>query len=362
MAYPGITTKKSKNGVNNVYVRFKHLGRTYPVKNFTRLFGCKTETQAYNKLQEIKVLISNGTNPFLNTPYTLNEIWDKRFERKVKNKEWTNNTVKNYKYFYEAHIRNTIGHKKLDKIIYEDLLKVLDKLSDRQGGTKNTFKRLMRPLFEEAIKNGIIQENVINKLETQKEGSDKNISLKTSKSSLSILRKLYNAIPQYKVLKKHQDPEIRMFLYMVILTAHRKGELMKLKKENVVMEEKKIISPASITKTKEDYHFPIPKECLSYIDNIESGLLFPTIAVGSTYEMFQRLIRLTDIKFYNEKSLSIHDTRRLMLNTMITNCKIDGMLADACLSHKQRGVVQHYLSFSYKDIKKSYKKFWKKIR
>ncbi len=78
--------------------------------------------------------------------------------------------------------------------------------------------------------------------------------------------------------------------------------------------------------------------------------------------MFQRLIRLTDIKFYNEKSLSIHDTRRLMLNTMITNCKIDGMLADACLSHKQRGVVQHYLSFSYKDIKKSYKKFWKKIR
>jgi len=361
-SYPGIKTVQMKNDTYAIMVNFKYKSKRYPTKNFTKIFGSKTETKAKNKLDEVKVLISQGINPFLNTPYTLNEFWYKRFDRKVKNGEWTNNTPRNYQYFYEAHIKDVIGHKKLDKITYEDLQKVLDKLSDRQGGTKNTFKRLMRPLFEEAIKNDIIKDNVINKLETQKEGSNKNIELRTSEEALSIVKNIYNAIPQYKVLSKTQDPEIKMFLYMVLLTAHRKGEIMKLTKEDVVMEEKKIISPASITKTKEDYHFPIPKECLEYIDNIESGLLFPTLKRGSTHAIFQRLLKLTDIKFYKGKSLAIHDTRRLMLTIMITDCKIDGMLADACLSHKQRGVIKHYLSFSYKDIKKSYKKYWKKIK
>jgi integrase len=128
------------------------------------------------------------------------------------------------------------------------------------------------------------------------------------------------------------------------------------------MEEKKIISPPSITKTKEAYHFPIPKECILYIENIKSGLLFPTIKKGSLYAIFQRLLKLTDIKFYEDKTLSMHDMRRLMLSIMIINCKIDSRLADACLSHKQSGVIQHYISFAYKDIKKSYKKYWKKIR
>ncbi|MEA3523202.1 MAG: hypothetical protein U9R50_09505, partial [Campylobacterota bacterium] len=62
MPYPGITTKTLENGVNNIYVRFKHLGKVYPVKNFTKLFGCKTEKQAYDKLQEVKLEISKGTS------------------------------------------------------------------------------------------------------------------------------------------------------------------------------------------------------------------------------------------------------------------------------------------------------------
>jgi hypothetical protein len=57
---------------------------------------------------------------------------------------------------------------------------------------------------------------------------------------LSIVRKLYNAIPEYKVLLEKQETEIIMFIYMVILTSHSMGELMKLTKENIVMEEKRL--------------------------------------------------------------------------------------------------------------------------
>lgn len=360
--YKGISTKIMKDGSKAIMVRFKFQNRIYPVKNFTKLFGCKTETQAYNKLQEVKVLIAQGNNPLIYTPHTLNDFWDQRLEEKVASGEWTNSTPKNYQYFYDAHIRNTIGHLKLDKVGYEDLKKVLKKISNRQPGTKNTFKRLLRPMFAEAVKSGVLQENVVDKIDTFQESSDRSIEKRTSENELEIARQLYRAIPKYKVLAKAQEQEIKMFLMMVLLTAHRMGEIRKLRKENVVLKENKIISPKNITKTKEEYHFPIPEECREYIEGIESGLLFPTLKRGSTYQIFQRLLNLTEINFYNDKTLSLHDTRRLMLMIMIRDCKIDSMLADSCLSHKQSGVINHYLNFSYQDKVEAYEKYWELIR
>ncbi len=67
MAYIGITTKVSKNGLKSIFARFKHNSKTYPIKNFTKLFGCKTEKQAFDKLQEVKLLISQGKDPFIST-------------------------------------------------------------------------------------------------------------------------------------------------------------------------------------------------------------------------------------------------------------------------------------------------------
>lgn len=127
--YKGITTKIMADGSKAIMVRFKYQNRTYPIKNFTNIFGCKTETQAFNKLQEVKVLISQGKNPLIYSPHTLNDFWNQRYEEKVSSGEWTNSTPINYKYFYDAHIKNTIGHLKLDKITYEDLKKVLKKLA-----------------------------------------------------------------------------------------------------------------------------------------------------------------------------------------------------------------------------------------
>lgn len=360
--YQGISTKKLKNGSTAIMVRFKYHSTIYPVKNFTKLFGCKTQKSANNKLNQVKALISDGVDPFSNTPYTLNDIWYERLEIKKKAGDWKQITIENYSYYYEAHIKKVLGQKKLNKITYEDLEKVLNNIADRQGGTKNTLKKLLYPIFEDAIKKGHLNENITKKLNTHKSGNDKNIGLRTNEEGLSIVRKLYNAIPNYKVHCKAQEQEFKTFLYMVVMTAHRIGEIMQLKKEDVILEEKKIISPPSITKTKEYYHFPIPKECLEYIKNIESGLLFPTIKRGSLYAIFQRLLKLTDIKFYEGKTLSMHDMRRLMLTVMISNCKIDSRLADSCLSHKQTGTIRHYLSFTFKDIKKSYKKYWKKTR
>ncbi len=78
--------------------------------------------------------------------------------------------------------------------------------------------------------------------------------------------------------------------------------------------------------------------------------------------MFQRLLKLAGVEVFNGKRISPHDMRRLLLSIMIRDLHIDSVLADSCLSHKQRGVINHYLSFEYKDIKSAYHKYWELIR
>lgn len=360
--YPGITTKQTKDGSSVVMVRFKHLSKTYPIKNFTKLYGCKTQLQAYNKLQEVKLEISKGRDPFIGSLISLNDIFDDRLKQKVKNGDWTHSTPQNYSYFYNAYIRKTIGSKKIEKITYEDLLKIQNSMTHVSNSTKNTLKMILRPIFVEEMKKGKIFENVVDKLETFNMPVREHLELRTDEKNLDVMRKLYKAIPDYKVLSKQQDPEIKMFLYLTIMTAHRFGEIMKLRKEDCYIDKKMIISPKTITKTKEDYKFPIPDECIDYISSVDSGLIFPTIKRGSIYQIFQRLLKLADIEVYNNKKISLHDTRRLMLTIMIRDCKIDSVLADSCLNHKQRGVINHYLSFGYDDIREAYHQYWKIIR
>ena len=85
MAYKGITEKTLSDGSKNIYVRFKYQSVTYPIKNFTRLFGCTTPTQAKEKLDEIKVEIAKGIDPFVTSYNTLNEIFEERVRQKVRN-------------------------------------------------------------------------------------------------------------------------------------------------------------------------------------------------------------------------------------------------------------------------------------
>ena len=358
----GITEKKMKNGSTAILVRFKYNGDIFPVKNFTKLFGCTTRTQAKDKLNECKLMLSKDINPFISTPTTLTEIWEQRVKNKHAEKEWNELTIQNYNYFYYKHIDKAIGKKKLHRISLNDLEQIHKSMADKQGGTKNRLQKLLYPIFEDGIKKGLVNKNIALDLKKHKIGKLKKIKDKTASTHLTIAKALYKAIPLYQVHCKEQDLEIKTYLYMVVLTAHRIGELLQLKKENVIMNEKKIISPVTITKTSEEYHFPIPNECLTYIENIESGLLFPTLKRGSIYNIFQRLVNIAvtieKIDFYEGKTVSPHDMRRIMLHIMIINCGIDSMLADSCLSHIQKGSTKHYVDFSDDNIREAYQKFW----
>lgn len=362
MKYPGITTDILKNGSKNIYVRFKYKGRNYNKLNFTKLYGITNEAEAFSELQVMKKEIAKGKDPFNMTSEILNDIFDERLKQKVANGDWTHSTPTNYTYFYNAYIRDTVGHKNVAKITYEDLLNIQNSMTNVVNSTKNTLKMILRPIFAEQVKLKRIYENPVDELKTYNMPVKEKLKHRIVENHLDVVSKLYNAIPKYKTKSDKQSAEIHTFLFLVLLSAHRFGELLRLQKDDCYMKIQKIISPKSITKTKEDYHFPIPDECLEYINSIESGLLFPSVKRGSLYQIFQRVVALAEIELYRDKKISLHDTRRFMLTIMIRNLNIDSVLADTCLDHKQRGTIKHYIDLEYEDIEEAYKKYWKLIR
>lgn len=361
MAIRGITQKTLKNGEIAIYVRWKYQGQNKGVQNFTKLYGCNTPTQAKNKLNEIKIGLSKGIDITKQTK-NLDYYFYENCRIKVLKKEWREDTTaKNYKKYYEANIKEKIGWKKLSKITYADLIEITDTLAHTKGTSRNTLKKILNPIMKEALKRNDITINEVEKLDHHKTEKREKLDKRINEDNLIVAQKLYKAIALYKP-KETLKKELNAYLYLLIMTAHRYGELLKLNIDDVYIEDNLIISPAHITKTNEDYHYPIPDECLEYFKSVKSGKLFPNLRYSSMADYFKKLIVLSEIKLFRNKTITAHDTRRLMLDIMINYCKIDGMLADYCIDHKQKGEVEAYLGFTYNHKKEAFIKYWDIIR
>lgn len=362
--FQGITKKTMSNGEVNIFVRFKYLSQTYSVKNFTKLFGCKTETQTKNKLEEIKVLISQGKNPFsTNKEISLNDLFYERYNQMVKNKKWKEKTTaKQYKEYYEKVIKNEIGHLKISKISYIHLDKIIKKLSYTQGMYRKKLKFLLNPIFEEQIKLGEIEKNPCSDLPKETTKKREKISNRVENDDfLFILKELYSTINTYNFYEHSKREEFKNFFMLMLLTTHRYGELTQLTINHLNIEKKYFITNEYITKSNEIYRFPIPDECIEYLSNVKTEQLFPNIKYGSIYGIFRRIVRDSNIHLFNGKTLSPHDIRRLFLNTMIKQ-GFDSRLIDFCLEHKQSDVIEHYLDLSYSSKKEVFQKYWQLIR
>lgn len=363
--YAGITSKKMKDGSTSIMVRFKYQNRIYPLKNFTKLFNCKTQKSAFEKLQEVKQRIRENKDPFIIKGETLTDIFNDRIEHMYSSGDWRINTYNSYKYYYNSIIKQEIGHLKLHKITYEHLDKILkgDKLKDAKKSYKTRLKLTLNPVFREAMKKGHIHTNPCDNLETF--GKDKMEKISTrvkTRDFVFLAREIYKSAMTYEERFKYRIKETQAYFTLAVMTAHRMGELIQLKREDVNVEQMIIKAPASITKTRIVYEFPLPEEVLEYVKSVKEGLLFPNINYKSQYKVFKQIVKNSDIELEESGKLTIHDLRRLMLNIMIINLGIDSTIADECLEHKEQRVIAHYLDITYETKAEAFYKYWDLLR
>ena len=355
MKYNGISRTKHKDGTDAIMVRFKYNGKTYPIKNFTKLFGCNTQKEAFNKLQEVKRHLSIGGDPFASQAVTINELYDEH----VKNTRWLPTTLVQNNRYYNKRIRNSIGYKKIQKVTFSDLNDILLSVTHLSINYSNKLKIILNPIFDKAMKKKIILENPLDALVNKQAPPKTPISQRAFNDELFIAKELYRCIPLYQTKQQKVRHEVHAFFYMLLLSSHRYGELLKLTKDDI--HKNKIISRAENTKTKVAYEFPLPSECEAYISSIENGLIFPNIKHNTVIGRFRRIIKTTNIKLVKGQFLTPHDTRRLFMKILI-NHNTDIILTDICLDHSQKGMLRHYFHFGYEQKVEIFNKYWNILR
>lgn len=361
--FDGIKIKKLKNGTEAVYVLFQYENKRYPEKNFTKLFGCRTKEEAAKKLAEIKIEISKGRDPFTVPKISLNDYYESLAIRNLKTKRWNEKTEEVNTYFYNKYVRNSIGHKAPAKITIDDLNRIIENdMTHLQEYTRVHLRKVLRPIFIEAIKEGLLYENVADKLPWMIPKVKESVETRAIDDMDIIVKKIYKTIPYYVAHKKVQREEIPNFLMFVLLTAHRVGEVRNLTIEDCYLEDGFCIAPETITKTKKPYKFPIPHEVIPYLRNIETGKIFPTLSDSAIDQIWNKLMKMAKVRTANKKSITAHDTRRFLSNIMVRHLKIDSMIADACLNHEERGSKKHYFNITYEDIKNAYEQYWAFVR
>ncbi len=354
LSYNGITKTNLKNGDIAIKVRFKYEGKNYGVRNFTKLFGCRTEKDAFNKLQEVKILLSKGQNPFDSRSQIIDDLW---VERKAK-KKWEGGTLRVHNQFYDNWIKKPLGWKKINKISYEDVNAILKELESYSPSHRNKLKSLLNPMFREAQDNKIIIDP-FDRVKKHKSAIRESIDERVIDSDLDIAKKLYKSIKSFVPYFEEITEEVRCFYMLLLLTAHRGGELQQLTKEDIY--ESMIISPAHITKTRKIYKFPVPQECKKYIESVDSGLLFPNMQSSAVSKKFQWILKKSSINFISGKNLSPHDVRRLFMHIVIRN-DVNPLFADLCLEHQIQGTMSHYYKFDYNHKVEIFEKYANLIR
>lgn len=210
------------------------------------ILGCfETYNDAY------KALVSYNDNPInlsKSNKYTLGEA----IEKFIKRKEDTITSHTHKKYIRISQNFNSLYNEKLRDIKYSQLQEIFDNLTTSNG---NIAKIILNNIYENAIKEEIVNKNI-------------SVLLKTSKIKNKIIRRIvYNKelIDKIYNFSETGQNNIRDIVIFLLYTGLRPGEAIEVKKENVFINERYFIAGKKTTAGKNRI-IPIHKKILPIVE------------------------------------------------------------------------------------------------
>lgn len=355
-------------------------GRQYPQKNLTKLFGATTAMQAANKLDEIKVLIARGEDPFAKDNISdLKKSFTELVIKEIQDRQGS----PEYKYIqekiYMKHIAPIIGKKKLEEIdmnIIHDLFKKLQKTET--DGTVINLKKTINPTLDYAVDEGLIEKNPLNtrkvKKLTKKTKSLGKVPLKhrlvgmDDSRYIETARKLYNAALNFTKESagvsqgKIPDIELQIAFLFVIMTGRRRSEMLNVKYSDITPYGT-VKTRFETTKTGVLEEYLLPKEVLERLDKKKEGYIVPSLTKSTYGDYFRKLIDNLELPLHNNMKIRGHDTRNLFLTIMSKETK-NPFLCDTALSHStsQYKMLLTYYEPDLQDFIELFEHYWDILR
>lgn len=335
-------------------VRINHRGKEYPVKNFTKIFDCKTVEDVEEKIKMCKDMWDRGEEPFDNR--TFGERAYHYFN------SLTNPKTKSiYRQSYDKHCKKYIHDLKPNQLSQTIIKKIYNGMvvcpDVNSSSTIEKARTYLSPVFKELYEDRKITINYLRK-EPIPDLEDNNILLPLNERLYDvdykiIARKLYNGI-----LKIERD-DIRNYILFTLMTARRRAEVFRTTHKHINLNIKKIKATKDITKTKIEDEYPIPEEIIDYLKNSDKE--YPLkVDEKSYYKAWKKLLLDEDIKVH--QVFRLYDTRHLFTSTMQEIHPEKWKVIDECLSHIPKTIDNTYHSRRFEKRKEIFEEYWEILR
>lgn len=307
--------------VIKLYYRNKQLKRTVTYQNITGLEAVK---KAATKRNILKDEIEENGIVKKTRHMTLDALWQEYLE--YKSSKLSPDNIYSMDTFYHKWISKKLGHINVSKIRTTDFQAIVKTIlttpkyrtkKDKEEGkvekfysprTAKTVKDIIRPLFNYAIDQNILQNNPAIKIEIPK--FDNTVDFELSEEQRL---KLFEEINKYELMKYRG---IMLFLYY----GRRLNEALTLKWENIFNEHNVYIVEAEYAKNRRRTEYPMSEALSRFFGEYgiqNRGFVFPGEKTEHVTESTFRRHWKKVIKRASIENMRIHDTRHVLGNTMV---------------------------------------------
>jgi len=351
--YASIYSLEKSNGSTDYYALIKRNSTQFGSRNMSKLFGCNTAKQAFDKLLEIHQIIDKGEDPFSIRSSKLNDLF------------YAYNATRNEPYKltsrlrYDKWVKPSLGHKKIAKITLSDIEAIMDNV-DKAGNkvsTKIAIKDSLQPIFKDQFQKENLSRNILLSLKI-KVPKNKVILNTTIDGMIETAQSVY----KFAMNVPLNEGKSKALFLLSVMTARRIGELGKLEYSDINFETRKIRPRPETTKTKKDdnnfYDYPIPREVFDLLDKNGTGKIFNHHPSSYTKEYHDRI---TKAKIEKDHKIRSHTNRNFFQSIMSLHYDKD-FVGEIALSHKINNMNLTYLTYTDDRIMELYEAYWKIIR
>lgn len=287
---------------------------------------------AHQKRLELIAELKAGKSILKSDNPTLKQLFDTYMDTKGK----TTVRAVNYPSYFEHHIEDALGHKKLRDIKLRDLQNVVDNMI--RAGYKVSHVRTLRDIvsncYKIAIYDNLIDSNLTEHIEFPKSDNNRYFNLDDESR-----KKLFDAIINIPFI----DYRVMFFF---LLRGRRKGEVLKLKWSDVQFELGKYVIQDYNSKTRDRQEYFLDDELLVDLQALKqfSGNNEYVFTNPKTNTKFTDIPR----RFWEHikeqtgiDDMRIHDFRHLLGFTMVNHGVALEFIGKA-LGHKKPSTTQKY--------------------
>lgn len=263
----------------------------------------------------------------------LNKLHDNYFDS-VNDSEW--NSVK--KRIYTRYIKQPLGSRAIDTIREMHIKRIIKSMDDKglSPRTQKSVLEVLKPMFVFANRNKILKENPSENI---------NITIPSQKkivtNATELFKKVHIGINEYY----HDNPYYRA-LFLFGFTGRRKGEILKLKWENIDFTNGYYW--LEDTKNNDNQKYVLWAyliEPLQSIRDDHKGLVFKSPVTGKKIINIDRQMRQLK-KFIGVDNLSLHYMRNILVS-FLAEQGINAIDLSGILGHKDVNTINKYLSLNH---------------